>query len=257
MQVQSVNFNQAKSFKGYDDNIGFVNLNDSDIRQLAYLKTVSKADPKKHERVNNVMTMLLPVAGGLANAASVEKGARKMAFASGFGGWTAFLLGIGAVFSADRALKNKSEKYRNFAEKHSFLNIIGTMTASYFAGVAAQIAGAKGIKALASTKFYARAAEKVSKAMKNIGSKKFVLNVSDFSKSLIAKTPSALKNAAKFGAKIAPWALILGSIAHSVNYSSKFAKSVDKNYTDLKNQQLNLANDMRRDAEVQRDFLLQ
>lgn len=257
MQVQSINANVTGNvFSGKRDNIeGFVNLSDEDIRKIAYAQTMSKANPKKHKKVDNAMTMLLPVAGGLAAAATEAKGARKLAFAKGFGGWTAFLLGIGAVFGADKALKNKSEKYRNFAEKHSMLNMFGTMTAAYFAGVGLTKGGARGLKALANTSLYKNVASKVTSLVGKVASKGFVAKSVGSVKSFLAKSPSALKGVAKFAAKAAPWVLIFGSLFHTINYSAKVAKNAESNYVNLKNKQVDLANALRREAEVQRDYL--
>ncbi len=253
MQVNAIS---NGTFTGKRDNIeGFINLSDSDIRQLAYSKTMSKADTRKYKKTDRALTLLLPVAGGLSSAAYAAKGGRKLAFAKGFGGWTAFLLGIGAVFGLDKALKNKSEKYRNFAEKHGVLNMLGTMTAAYFAGLGLIKGGAKAVKTLMNTGVYKTVAGNVSKTANKLASKGFVNNVITKTSSFFSKTPSALKSVAKVGAKLAPWVLIFGSLFHSIGFSTKIAKDANQNYTYLKDKQLNLANALRREAEVQRDYL--
>ena len=66
MQISSV----SPNFQGRRDRIDeLISLDDASVQRIAYMKTMSHADEKKHRRITNGLIMAAPVAAGLTTAA--------------------------------------------------------------------------------------------------------------------------------------------------------------------------------------------
>ena len=255
MQINRINAGQH--FTGKRENIdAYVNLDDQTIRQVATLKTLKSVDSKKHEKLDRALDCALPVAGGISAAAYAEKGARMAAFGSGFGTWAFFLAGMGAAFGVQKAVMKKSEKANNFAQKHPFLNFVVAAGTAFAAGALAIKGGAKGLKALANTNVYKSASKKVGELVGKIKTKPIVARATQKATEFLSKTPPALKEVGKFVAKNATWITIFGSIFHSVNHKTKVAHEYAKNYTDMKEKQLDLAKRRNQELAMQNDLLM-
>lgn len=255
MQINRISSGQ--NFSGKRENIdAYIGLDDQTIRQVATLKTLQSVDSKKHKKLDRALDCALPIAGGISAAAFAKEGTRMAAFGGGFATWALFLAGMGAVFGIEKSIRNKSEKANDFAQKHPFLNFAVSAGAAFTAGMLAIKGGAKGLEALSKTNVYKNASKKVANLFTNIKSQKFVAKLTEKATQLAAKTPSALKEVGKFVARNATWLTIFGSIAHSVNHNSKVANEYAKNYTEMKERQLDLAKRRNRELAVQNDFLM-
>jgi len=255
MQINKINAGQH--FTGRRENIdAYIGLDDQTIRQVATLKTLKRVDTKKHERLDRALDAALPVAGGISAAAYAEKGARMAAFGSGFGTWAFFLAGMGAAFGIEKAVRKKSEKVDNFAQKHPFMTFVASAGAAFAAGMLAIKGGAKGLEALSKTNAYQTVSKKAGELIGKIKAKPIIANTAEKVSKFLAKTPPALKEVGKFTAKNATWLTIFGSIFHSVNHRSKVANEYAKNYTEMKERQLDLAKRRNIELSMQNDLLM-
>ncbi len=232
MQVNAVSLkNQSFGMSNEEILNGIANLNERDIRYLAKAKTLEDINAKKHRRLNNALTLSIPVAGGIAAAATMKatRLGRIANFASGFGAWAMpLLVGFGVV-KAVNALGRNSETFANFDRKHPILSNIACVAGAY--------AGLRGIEKLGSSlvsKYGAKVLDKfapqISKISKKLD-KSALLNKA--SKSLKALHPS-MKEVAKTGLKIAPWALLVTGFLHWIKYSAVKANQYVNNYYQIK-----------------------
>ena len=243
MQINAIN--SAQTFSGKRDNIdAFINIDDETVRKAALVKTLQSVDTQKHKKLDNMLNYGIPLAGGLQYAAMSGKGARLAGFGRGFAGWGLFLTGMYAALKVINHAKNKNENVNNFVSNHPVMTSIGTIIASYFAGNYAIKGGNKLLAKFAGTDAYTK---KLKPALNNIKNSKGMQNIAKYADKLAAKTPSAIKHTAKLAAVWSPLALILGSLAHSINHRNKVAAVYADNYSTIKNKQFELAK--RRAAE--------
>ena len=243
--------------KGYDRRSAqldaFANMDDNSVRQIAWLKTQQDIDFNKHKRVQTALDVALPVAGGLSAAAFASKGKRLSAFAGGTASWALFLAGLGLTFGLTQAIRNRSEKADNFAEKHPVFTFLTTATAAYFAGRGAMIGGAIGLDKLKSTNVYKNAMASAKKGLKKLGSVDFVKKATTFVADSVKKIPSPLKNVAKVAAGWAPILTILGSLAHSVKFRNTVANDYNNTYNMIKDKQLEISQMRNRELSFEND----
>lgn len=255
MQINRVGMGQH--FSGKRENIeAFIGLDDQTVRKMATAKTLQSVDVKKHQKLDTALNWALPVAGGISAATMAAKGSKLKAFGGGFASWALFLTGMGLALGTDKLARQKSDKYNNFTQKHPLISFVLSAGAAFGAGLLAIKGGTKGIKALSKTKAFASVSKSATQLASKVKSNKFVAEVTQKAGNFFAKTPSPLKEAGKFLAKNASWAVILGSFAHSIGFNSKVSSEYAKNYTDLKEKQLHLAKLRNAELTVQNDFLL-
>ncbi|MBQ8168594.1 hypothetical protein IJZ97_04170 [bacterium] len=262
MQINSIGANLAQarvgqSFSGKRENIdAFINLDDQAIRNVATLKTLESVDTEKHKKLNRSLFAVLPLAAGLAVAARNSKGARGAAFVVGTAISALSLGAIGLTVGAENALRNKSEKVDNFARKNPITSFMLSLGLALGASEAASRAGYAGLASLVSNKSVDKFLLNAEKSFKKFGNKRFVKPVKEGISNVVAKTPSALKSLAKGAASFAPAAVAIGYVAHAIDHSMKVSNEYNKNYSTLKEKQLNLARRRVAELSVQNDFLL-
>ncbi len=260
MQISAIN----PSFSGKRDRIDeVIALDDSSVRRLAYLKTLSKSDEQKHRRITNGLIASSPIAMGIA-AAALTSGKTKIfskevsgvtaKLANGLkysSSWGAALGAVGLVGVVKSILSKKSEKVRNFEDKNpllSFAMLIG-------AGFGAIALVNKGIAKLAT--------KKAPKVLQNLtGRFNYRMNTSKYvnklSESLVnvgKKIPSPLKLVGLKSLVYLPSLLLLGGVVHSISHNFAVRKDFAKNYSDIKEKQLNLAKARQRELAMENDFL--
>lgn len=244
--------------KGYDIKAAqldaFANMDDNSVRQIAWLKTQQDIDFKKHKRVQTAFDVALPLAGGLSAAAVASKGKRLSAFAGGTANWALFLAGLGLTFGLTQAIRNRSEKADNFAEKHPVLTFLTTATAAYFAGRGAMIGGAIGFDKLKSTGVYKKAMVSAKKGLKKLGNVEFVKKATTFVADSVKKIPSPIKNITKAVAGWAPILTILGSFAHSVKFRNAVANDYNNTYNMIREKQLEISQMRNREFSFENDL---
>ncbi len=264
MQVQSIRSNAGFTSKRDD----MIAQNDDYIRAVAYRKTLKKVNPERNRKITNAMFYSIPVIAGLS-AAILTKGkttfltkeisgkAAKLAngLKSGIA-WGATLAVADAVIGAKNLLTRKSDTARDFDRKNPILSFFGTIGVA----IAALCYAPKGIAKLAGKikpETLAKISDKVGKAANKINGSKMLETVAKPFRHLANKTPSALKEAGKVAVAWAPDAMVLGTLVHALSSGYRQNSEFSKNYSELKEKQLNIAKMRARELQMENDFLKQ
>ncbi len=262
MQISDI----SPNFQGRRDRIDeLINLDDQSIREIAYLKTAQKTDEKKHRRITNTLIAAAPVAAGIG-AAVFNKGRTKI-FSKEVSGlaaraahglkagalWGATLGAVGLVGLAKNALSKTSPEVRKFDREHPVLSIL-TLLAAGVGAIALTGKAAAKLGTVEAPKFLRKGTEKVAKFL---NTNKHLGSVKNSAKTLLAKVPSALKEAGAAALDWAPQILLLGGFFHSLGHSSAVNREFSKNYNELKEKQLNLSKARQRELQLENDFYRQ
>ena len=260
MQISAVNPN----FQGRRDRVDeLINLDDQSVQRLAYLKTDRRVNYKKHRNITNTLIAAAPVAAGLG-AAVFSKGKTKIfskevsglaaRFANGLkdGGLLGAQIGaVGLVGLTGAELFKNSENVRKFDREHPIMSLITLLAA----GVGAMALTGKAAGKLASVeapKFLQKMTDKTAKFLntnKNIASVKRSVN------KFAAKVPDALKEIGALALYFAPGFLLLGGLIHSLSFRTAVNRDFNRNYSELKEKQLNLSRARQRELQIENDFL--
>ncbi len=260
MQISAINPN----FQGKRDRIDeLINLNDSTVQRIAYEKTLSRSNEKKHNLITNGLIAASPVAAGLSEAVfnsgktkifSKEVSGLAARFANGLkvgGLWGASLAAIGLLGIAKAELVKASPDVRKFDSQHPLLSL-GTMLAAGFGAVTLVNKGAMKLATKEAPKFMQKATKKVAKFVNN---NKLITGMKNGVKKAVAKTPEPLKNLAGTALSWSPHILLLGGVLHSLSHGAAVNREFAKNYNDIKEKQLNLAKARQRELVMENDFL--
>ena len=260
MQISSV----SPNFQGRRDRIDeLISLDDASVQRIAYMKTMSHADEKKHRRITNGLIMAAPVAAGLATAAftrgntkifskEVSGLAAKLANGLKVGGlWTASLGAVGLVGMAKNELSKASPEVQKFDKDHPLLSL-ATLFAAGLGAIALVNKGAVKLGSIKAPKFMQNATEKVAKFLNK---NKQITSLKNGVKNLSAKTPEPLKNIGTSVLSWTPQILLLGGVFHSISHGSAVNREFAKNYNELKEKQLDLAKARQRELAMENDFL--
>ncbi len=263
MQVSSI----GPSFKGRRDNVdALIAMDDNSIRQMAYLKTSAKIDHDKNRKITNALFYNAPLAAGLGTALLTKNGNTKL-FSKELTGtagrmakglkvaayWTAGLMAIDLLGAAKNKLAQKSPEVRKFDKEHPLLSL-GTMIA---AGIGAIALVGKGAGMLAKAKVPKFMQKGTERAANFLNESKIMVKAKNGYKNLLAKTPSALKEIGKTALEWAPTALLFGGMFHSIASANSESREFAKNYTELKEKQMNVSRARVRELSMQNDFLMQ
>lgn len=268
MNIQAIN----PAFKGVtrsnaetDKLDAFINMDDKQLRQIAYAKTLRNFDDKKSRKVTNALFYSAPVAAGLAygilgdgKTRLFSKELTGLAGRIGTGlkaaGRYAAILGAVDLFAhASKKLIKKSDKAQNFTEKHPFLTL-GALIGGAL-GVVSLISG-KGFAKLGAIKtpaFLQKGTEKIAKFLnsnKQIGKMKNVVN------RFAGKVPSALKEIGATVLDCAPATLLLGGFFHTLASSHNKNREFAKNYTELRDKQIEVTRERLNQLVAENDTLL-
>lgn len=263
MQVSSIN-QMVPSRQDFRN--ALIGMDDDSIRQIAYLRTTQRINQRKNNKVNNALFYSAPLAAGLGMALLSKNGATKL-FGnelSGIAGrmakgiktaayWTAGLAAIDLFGKARNKVAEKSPELKKFDQQHPLLSI-GTMLAIGFGILTLVNRGAGKLTTLKTPEFLKKGTEKLAK---NINNSKFVISAKDKLIKLAGKTPSALKEIGETALNWAPTALLFGGLFHSISSANAVGKEFNKNYTNLKEAQLELAKSEVAKLSVENDFLKQ
>ena len=263
MQVSSIN--QGVPTK-QDFRNALIGMDDDSIRQIAYLKTTQRVNQRKNNRVTNALFYSAPIATGLGIALLSKNGATKL-FGNELSGvagrmakglktaayWTAGLVAINLLGKARNKVAEKSPELKKFDQQHPLLSI-GTMLVIGFGVLTLVSKGAGKLTTLKAPEFLKKGTEKLAK---NINNSKFIISAKDKLIKLAGKTPSALKEIGETALNWAPTALLFGGLFHSISSANAVGKEFNKNYTNLKEAQLELAKSEVAKLSVENDFLKQ
>lgn len=279
MQVKSIeNTDQRVKFKSSADMqmaSSFVNMNDDQLKDLAYISAVNRDDNKKRRRsvlalfyampvVDSITSGILPTVLTPTNKILKIKNAslgKRTALASKTAGkWALILATVGIYNSAKKAIVSDSKGSQNFGQKHpvlSFIIDIGII----LGGLAL---ANKGIQKLVN-----KPSVQNSKFMQNLKLKsiqaKHWLDNTKFNKEVL---PILSEGASKLSEKLPRVSKVTkGLIANSVlvvfvaglikmfRHSNKENKKIEKNYNELKDAQLKTAKHLTNALAVERDIL--
>jgi len=263
MQVSSI----GPNFQGRRDNVdALIGMDDNTIRQMAYVKTSAKIDHDRNRKITNALFYSAPLAAGLGTALLTKSGNTKIfstsltgvagRMAKGLkvaGYWTAGLLAIDLLGSLKNKLSQKSPEVRKFDREHPLLSM-GTMLAAGIGAIALVGKGAGMLSKVKAPKFMQKATERIagffneSKLM--VGAKNQLLKLAD-------KTPSALREIGATALDWAPTALLFGGLFHSISSANAESREFAKNYTELKEKQMNVSRARVRELAMENDFLMQ
>ena len=263
MQVSSIN--QGVPTK-QELRSAIINLDDNSVRKIAYLKTVENVNQRKNNMVTNALYYSAPIASGLGMALLDKSSATKL-FGNELSGvagrmakglktaayWTAGLAAINLFRKARNKVAEKSPELRKFDQQHPLLAIGSTLAIGF--GILALVSkGAGKLTTLKAPEFLKKGTEKLAK---NINNSKFIISAKDKLIKLAGKTPSALKEIGETALNWAPTALLFGGLFHSISSANAVGKEFNKNYTNLKEAQLELAKSEVAKLSVENDFLKQ
>ena len=259
MQVSSV----SPNFQGRRDRIdNLIALDDSSVRRIAYLKTMSHADEKKHRRITNGLIMAAPIAAGIATAAftkgktkifSKEVSGLAAKLANGLkmsGLWAASLGAVGLVGVAKNELAKASPEVRKFDAEHPLLSL-GSLFAVGLGALALVNKGAAKLANVKAPKFMKKGTEQVANFLNK---NKKIANLKNGIKNIYAKAPEPIKNIGKSILSWAPHILLLGGVFHSIGHSAAVNNEFAKNYNELKEKQLTLSKARQRELTLENDF---
>lgn len=260
----------SKGFTGKSrENIdGAIAEDDRNLREFAYKKAMHDVKDDKHKKISRALWASIPVAAGIATAALTkgkvsvfgkEFGGRASKLVLGIAGalpW-AFAFGtIDAVVAAKNLAVKKSETVRNADNKHPILSFAALIATGAAALTYLPKAGAKLLNKMGSKTFakLGKYTENIANVINKPKTPKFITNTFD---KLAVKTPSAIKEGAKFALSVSPWALLATSFLHNLNHNIDARNEYNKNYVKLKDTQFNLAKARLNELKLENDFLKQ
>lgn len=264
MQVNAISSGTGFTSKRDD----MIAQDDKYIRLVAYQKTLRKTNPEKNRKITNAMFYSIPVVAGLS-AAILTKGkttlltkelsGKAAKFANGLktgAAWGATLAFADALIGSKNLLSRNSEKFRDFERKNPVLTFFATLGTA----IGALCYAPKGLAKLAGKIKPAtmeKITAKIGRAGEKINKSKVLENLAKPFRSLAKKTPSALKEVGKTIAAWAPDALLIGTLLHVLSSGYKENSEFNKNYSTLKEKQLNIAKMRARELQIENDFLKQ
>lgn len=252
-------------------------LDDNQIRAIARESAAIQTNDKKHQRISNGLIAAIPVLCGI-NSAIGSRGmdGKKMAAelaedapkglttkffktigknlngaaartAAGVAGALS-LVGLFAIVDGTIMAKRKAEEHseglRNFERKHPGTTMLATIGAAFAA--ASYIP--KGISALAE-KISPNTVVSMQKKMTKFGEKfnknSFVESVASGCKNIAQNAPSSVKSVGKFALALAPFAVVVGAIAHAFDHSAKKNRVAAQNFREVKDLQMDIINQRR------------
>lgn len=263
MQVSSIGSN----FQGRRDNVdALIGMDDNSIRQLAYMKTSAKIDHDRNRKVTNALFYNAPLAAGLGTALLTKNGNTKL-FSKELTGtagrmakglkvaayWTAGLLAIDSLGAAADKLVQKHPKIKEFRDEHRFLTGLGMIVAG-FSTLALLHKGVAKLAKITAPKFMQKGTER---AANFLNESRIMVKAKNGYKNLLAKTPSALKEIGAAALNWSPTVLLFGGLFHSIASANAENREFAKNYTELREKQINLSRARVHELAVQNDLMMQ
>lgn len=264
-------------------------LNDNQIRAIARESAAIQTNDKKHQRISAGLIATVPVLCGLADAIATRgmdgkmmakelaEGAPKSLTTKFFntigknlnGAAARTAIGVAGALSlaglfaivdgtviAKRKASEKSEGMRNFERKHPGTTMIATIGAAF----AAAHYIPKGISALAdkiSSKTVVGMQKKMTKFGENFNKNSIVDSLASGTKKLAQNTPSSVKSVGKYALALAPFAVIVGALAHAFDHSAQKNKVAAQNFKEVKDLQMDIINQRRINNEKAKSAMAQ
>lgn len=281
MQVKVVeNSNQGVKFKAnanMQNASAFVNMKDSQLKDLAYISTTQSDDHKRRRRsiaatfyaipvISTIASGILPTEmtkeGKLFRIKNAALSERMSSAGKTAGGWAMILGTIGIYNAVKRAAISDSKGYKKFNDNHPMLSFMTDV---------AFILGGMSLATRGLGKVMNTSAVKNSKFLENLHGQKEVFKAFLDNSKMNQKIMPIITDAASKLSKEAPItaAITKGAIAGStliaftvgiikmIRHSNKQNQKTEQNYTALKDAQLKTAKHLTNALAVERDLLAQ
>lgn len=263
MQVQKINnqtftsetaVSKEKGGKRRANIDAAIALSDNDLKKFAYQKACIQTDEKKHNKLNKVIVLSLPVAAAVRDTLltrgnpvqvlgkQIKSGpaARALTGAKTLGKWYgALAIATGVIAGADK-LEKSSSKVKQFVKDQPF-----TAIAAQFVTALALCAGAEKVLPKLAKKITANPSSRILKTIEkriaDFDNNGIVKRVAKAYTDISAKIHPSLKYAGIAGLAFAPLILCGYGILHAFNHNSVRNRQAAENYTQLKTAQAVLA----------------
>ncbi len=276
MQVQSIGNSESnvgfKSRNKMEQAEVIVNLNDSQVKSLAYAKSVDKNKEKKNRRTVVGLFYAMPVVDTIAKgivagtrepfSKGIPLSYRLRTMGSNAVGW-GVILSVAAIYGAakkagifDSSGTQKAQKKHPIASAFGDFGVLllGTIFASMGLGKIAQKITEKNPEALVD------AESSIAKLAKNINQSKFATRtlprITEGFEKFANKAPLTAK-ATGFALRNSLWILLGISLYKSISHANDRNKKISANYHEMKNEQVNAAKYLINKSNVERDILKQ
>lgn len=265
MQVQSIGNNiRFSSDANTEKAKAFVNMNDSQIKTMAYIAAQDKNTEKKSKKSIISSLYALPVVASISSGILTKGrlGTRAVATGKTAASWGGALLVLGGYNAVKNAVVSRSEKLQKAEQENPLLSLIADV--GLFIG--ALSLGTKGARK-AGAKLLEKSPNLALNAFTKLQDTKRLINKSMLNKKVL---PAILNGVSKLEKK-APWAVAAGTtvIANSVlitfltgilrgnSHVKQTNKEIEKNYKELKEAQINTAKHLTNVLSVRNDVLAQ
>lgn len=261
MQTQAIGVSNVK-FKGIsrEQAEAFVNMDNSQLRYLAEVKSYNKQEEKRNQQSLTKLFYGIPVVSSLAGGILYPGtlGAKTMKAVGQAGEWAGVIAAIGAYGLAKNAVVSSSPTLQDFEQRNPVLSLIadvGIISTGYYFGI-------KGLNKIMDKhpKPFINLFEKMIKTADDIDKTKFAKN--NWPK--ITKWFSEMADKAPWAAKAGKFALInsvfimLGiALVKGIKHSDDRRKKVENNYKELKKAQFETSKYLVNRLAVERDILAQ
>lgn len=277
MQIKVVdNQNSKVNFKSQNDAqiaSAFVNMNDDQLKDIAYITAVNEKDNKKSKKTIMATFYAMPIVGtiasgilpatltkkyGLVRLQNASLGQRAVSAGRTASSWALILSMVGAYNVVKRAAVDDSKSLKKFDQNHpvlSFLTDIGLILGGL-------VLAGKGIQKLADKKpaLFIKLKRKIIQGKQSLDKTKLNKDIlpilSEGASRLSEKAPiiSKIGRVAIANSVLIVFAVgLYKTIKHSIQENRK----IEKNYIDLKNAQLKTAKHLTNSLAVERDILVQ
>lgn len=249
----SVSFKSKRKLKKAE---AIVNLDDSQVRLLAHIKSVDKNKEKKHKNVALGLFYAMPIVDTLAKGILAGTGkplTREVPLSNRLGsmattaiGWAGIMTVVAIYGAMKKATISNSPELQKVEKKHPIASFLGDM-GLILGGISLGTFGlAKFTKKITvkNPEAFNQAENNVENVINTIDQSKFntkyLPKITEGFEKLATKAPWLAK-VSGFALRNSLWILCGTAIYKSISYSNERNKKVEKEYKELKNEQLNAA----------------
>lgn len=269
MQIQSVG--NIKSNIGFtaDRNVDpatlFVNMNDDQLRYLAYHANNSKSREKRAQKQFLNTLLAIPIVDTLASGILAEKTplSKRVSTASKVGiTWGVIILGANIYNKVKRSIVRKDSPIGHFEQNHPFLSFFGDIAAigTGFAGIALGYLKLKDQiekKAPDTYKSVNQDIKRVSRWLDDTKANKNILPAFEEGVAKVADKAPFLAKTGEFALSSSVWILLGIGLYRLLKREKHEAERVENNYNSLKELQFQTSKHLINELGFQRDILAQ
>jgi len=246
MPVDSIGTIQNIQNKGSQGLIerSFVLLPDKDIRRIARNKTEEQYPNTNFRKKMNAVFYSIPLLGGISAAASTKGSPARKAFAGTKSGalWIGAIGILGLYDSVTKKIMKKSPALSEKYDKHPVAGCIADLTFAFLSVDAGTKLINKGLSLVNTPKKLVKDINNSKLALEYIPKmKNGIKNTFDKVPNAVKQVLPAIKKGGSFVVKNAPLLAVGGLLLAGIGRSLKKDKNYNQNYGEIKNLQLNVA----------------